>query len=64
TKDNIEDKLKERGVDDALIKVFLDTLNECEFARFAPAADNQAMDNVYSSALEVIGKMENIIRIK
>jgi hypothetical protein len=64
TKDNIEDKLKEREVDEALINVFLDTLNECEFARFAPAADNQAMDNVYASALEVIGKMENSIRIK
>ncbi|KAA6342391.1 hypothetical protein EZS27_009864 [termite gut metagenome] len=64
TKDNIADKLKEHQVDDALIKVFLDTLNECEFARFAPAADNRAMDNVYASALEVIGKMENVIRLK
>jgi hypothetical protein len=64
TKDNIADKLKERGVDDALIKIFLDTLNEGEFARFAPAADNRAMDKAYASALEAIGKMENVIRIK
>jgi hypothetical protein len=64
TKDTVEDKLKAREVDEALIKVFLDTLNECEFARFAPSAGNQAMDNVYAAALEVIGKMENSIRIK
>ncbi|KAA6347796.1 hypothetical protein EZS27_004749 [termite gut metagenome] len=64
TKDNIEDKLKERGVDDMLIKAFLDILNECEFARFAPSTDNRVMDNVYSSALDIIGKMENTIRTK
>jgi hypothetical protein len=64
TKENMEDKLKERGVDEVLIKVFLNILNECEFARFAPSTDNRAMDNVYSSALDAIGKMENTIRIK
>ena len=50
------------GVDDALIKDFLDALNNCEFARFAPGDDNQAMDKVYSDSLEVISKMENSIK--
>lgn len=62
SKDNIEEKLCNYGVDDALIKEFLDTLNNCEFARFAPGDDNQAMDKVYSASLEVISKMENSIK--
>ncbi|MDE6348002.1 MAG: BatD family protein [Bacteroides sp.] len=62
SKDNIEEKLRNYGVDDALIKEFLDTLNNCEFARFAPGDDNQAMDKVYSASLEVISKMENSIK--
>ena len=46
SKDNVEGELRNYGVDDALIKEFLDALNNCEFARFAPGDDNQAMDKV------------------
>lgn len=62
SKDNIEEELRNYGVNDALIKEFLDALNNCEFARFAPGDDNQAMDKVYSASLEVISKMENSIK--
>ena len=49
-------------VSDELIKEFLDALNECEFARFAPGDENQAMDKVYTSSLAVMSKMENSIK--
>lgn len=62
SKDNIEEKLTNYGVNEELIKDFINALNECEFARFAPGDENQAMDKVYSSALEVISKMENSIK--
>lgn len=62
SKDNIEEELRNYGVEDGLINEFLDALNSCEFARFAPGNDNQAMDKVYSSSLDVIGKMENSIK--
>ena len=62
SKDNIEGELRKYGVDEVLIKDFLDALNNCEFARFAPGDDNQAMDKVYSDSLEVISKMENSIK--
>ena len=41
-------------VSEELIKEFLNALNDCEFARFAPGDENQAMDKVYSSSIEVI----------
>lgn len=62
SKDNIEEKLRNHGVDEELIKEFLNALNDCEFARFAPGDENQAMDKVYSSSIEVISKMENSIK--
>lgn len=62
SKDNIEGDLRNYGVDDALIKEFLDALNNYEFARFAPGDDNQVMDKVYSASLDVISKMENSIK--
>ena len=62
SKDNIEDELTQYGVAPELIKDFIGTLNECEFARYAPGNQNEAMDKVYSSAVEVISKMENSIK--
>lgn len=62
SKDNIEEKLRDHGVDEDLIKDFLNALNNCEFARFAPGNQNQAMDKIYSSSIEVISKMESSIK--
>ena len=62
SKDNIEEKQRNHGVNEELIKEFLNALNDCEFARFAPGDENQAMDKVYSSSIEVISKMENSIK--
>lgn len=62
SKDNIEDELTRYGVAPELIKEFIGTLNECEFARYAPGNQHEAMDKVYASAIEVISKMENSIK--
>lgn len=62
SKDNIEEKLNEYGVKEELTKDFIGTLNECEFARYAPGNQSEAMDKVYTSAIDVISKMENSIK--
>lgn len=62
SKDNIEAKLTEHGVSSELINDFINALNECEFARYAPGNQNEAMDKVYSASIEVISKMENSIK--
>ena len=62
TKDNVEEKLSQYGIEETKIKEFIDVLNDCEFARFAPGDPNEAMDKVYSSAVEIIGKLENSIK--
>ena len=62
SKDNIEEELRNYGVDNALIAEFLKVLDNCEFARFAPADANQGMDKVYAEALDIISKMEGSIK--
>ena len=62
SKDNIEAELTNYGVQEALIAEFIGVLNECEYARYAPGTENEAMDKVYSASVEVISKMENSIK--
>lgn len=62
SKDNIEAELTNYGVQEALIAEFIGVLNECEYARYAPGNENEAMDKVYSASVEVISKMENNIK--
>ena len=59
SKDNIDSELKRAAVSDELIKEFMDTLNDCEFARYAPGDESEAMDKVYSSAVTIISKIED-----
>jgi hypothetical protein len=62
SKDNIEEELVKYNVSKELIHTFIETMNECEFARYAPGNQNEAMDKVYTSAIDVISKMENSIK--
>ena len=62
SKDNVEETLNKYGVPNELIREFIDTLNECEFARYSPSDKNRAMDNLYVSAVSVITKIENLIK--
>lgn len=58
-KENIAQSLTSRNVPEELIQQFLQVLNDCEFARYAPGDPNANMENVYNSAIEAITKMED-----
>lgn len=62
TKENITDELSAKGVSDELIKELLDVLNEAEFARYAPGDASEAMDKLYINSMNVISRMENLIK--
>ena len=58
-KDNINAALAQQQVDPLLTDEFIKTLNECEYARYAPGNPNENMETVYNSAVSVISKMED-----
>ena len=64
SKDNVRGKLTDRNISETLITQFLTTLDDCEFARFAPGDPAATMDKIYASAEEVINKMEGELKRK
>ncbi len=62
TKDRVELELTSRKIDDIVIQQFLQILNKCEFARYAPNSNQQEMGNLYVDTIEVISQLEELIK--
>lgn len=62
SKDNIGEELSRKGISEQLAGKFIQILDTCEFARYAPAESNAGMDRVYNDTMEAIGEMENRLR--
>ncbi len=58
TKDRVEDELNRYKVDSAITGQFVNILNTCEFARFAPNTGQQEMGNLYEDTIQVISSLE------
>lgn len=56
--DTVRSRLSEKGVAGEDIEEFVSTLNECEFARFAPNSGHELMNHLYDLSLEFITKIE------
>ena len=59
--DTVKEAMMSKGIDEALSNQFVDTLNTCEFARFAPGDAASKMEGLYEKGLEVIMKVEKTI---
>ncbi len=62
SKNNIEVELSKLGVNEALIDKFINILDTCEFARYAPAESDAEMDRIYNDSISAIGEMENSLK--
>ena len=61
-KENVSEKLQAKGTDVSVVQQLVETMNDCEFARYAPGDPSQTMDKIYAAATEVIDKMESSIK--
>ena len=59
SRDNISEKLTSRGVSEANADKFIELLDACEYARYAPASGNEAMAAHYDSAIDVISLIDS-----
>ncbi|MDR0811111.1 MAG: BatD family protein [Paludibacter sp.] len=65
TKDAVTQQLAERGIGEQTIAKVKEILNTCEFARYAPPAESNAMGNLYEETIAQISDIEsNILRTK
>jgi len=59
--DTVSETMKGKNVPDELTQQFIDTLNNCEFARFAPGSAEEKMDDLYQRGIDVISKAEKVL---
>ncbi len=64
SKDNIADRLSERQIDAQTITAFIDSIDECEFARYAPGDPRGKMDKVYEKAMNAITEIDNTLAMR
>lgn len=57
SKENVREALSARGVEESLIRQYMDVLESCEFARFAPGDPMATMDKIYESATQAINNL-------
>lgn len=60
--DSVKEALGRQNVSDEIISNFIKTLNNCEFARFAPGDESLTMDKIYKEASDIISKTENELK--
>ena len=59
--DTVSETMRGKNVPDELTQQFIDTLNSCEFARFAPDSAEEKMDDLYQRGIDVISKAEKVL---
>ena len=59
--DTVSETMRDKNVPDELTQQFVDTLNSCEFARFAPGSAEEKMDDLYQRGIDVISKAEKVL---
>jgi len=62
SKDNVSEKLNERGISDNYTQEFLNIIELCEYAHFAPATEETRMQNVYNEAVKIINQLEQQLK--
>ena len=60
--DTVKGQLIKKAVADEMINQFIETLNNTEYARFAPGDKSENMDKIYNEALLVISKIERELK--
>ncbi len=62
SRENIVDKFTERNIDSNMVDTFVEAIDECEYARYAPGDPKGKMDVVYEKAMGAITKIDEMLR--
>lgn len=63
-KENIQNKLMEKEIPSVTIDKYIETIDECEFARYAPGDSQGNMKKIYEQAATAIIEIENEMKKK
>lgn len=60
--DSVKEFMLSKDVSEDIVNEFVDLLNNCEFARFAPGDPSKKMDELYQKGIELITKAEKLLK--
>ncbi len=60
--DSVKEIMLSKEVSEDIVNEFVELLNNCEFARFAPGDANKKMDELYQKGIELITKAEKLLK--
>lgn len=60
--DTVKEMMFSKNAPEDIVNQFIELLNSCEFARFAPGDPGKKMDDLYQKGVEVISKAERVLR--
>ncbi len=60
--DTARERLNIKGVDSEIIEEIISILSNCEYARYAPSAQSDGMQQIYEQALNIISKIEKSLK--
>lgn len=58
SKDNIRQAIKHKIVDKELVNRFIELVDTCEYAQYAPAGKSMPLEDIYRKAIMIISKLE------
>lgn len=62
SRENISDQLTKRNVNADIISTFVDAIDECEYARYAPGEARGKMNSVYEKAMNGITNIDDFLK--
>ena len=60
--DTVKEMMLNKNVGEDIVNEFIDILNNCEFARFAPGDPSKKMDELYQKGIDLITKAEKVLK--
>ena len=60
--ETVADMMTRKGVEDTVTESFINTLNNIEFARFAPSDSSDKMENIYNESVVAIMQAEKALK--
>ncbi len=64
SRDNITEKLVSNNIGDKTLNAFVEAIDECEYARYAPGDPKGKMDVVYGKAADAITEIDNMLNLR
>jgi hypothetical protein len=62
SQENIRQSIEEKTVNKKLIDEFVELVNTCEYAQYAPAGESVSLEDIYRKSIKIISKLEQEIK--